>query len=142
VPLPDPRLLAQPPESLHRAADLAAAVARERAAAAAARERQREQRQLATTVAREVAKILLPHQPETPPPASASSPTATQVDPGPEGWSRPYTVQELARVYGIHRNTMRRRLRERQIRAQQIGRTWQVAVADLPAAERQRQQQR
>jgi hypothetical protein len=72
-------------------------------------------------------------------PPATSGPPATQTDPGSEGWSRPYTVKALARVYNIGRNTMSKRLRDGQYRARKVGRTWQVAVADLPAGERQRQ---
>jgi hypothetical protein len=52
-------------------------------------------------------------------------------------WSRPDTIKAWAKVFGIHRNTMRQRLEEgKDPRSRKMGRHWRVALDDLPAKER------
>jgi hypothetical protein len=52
-------------------------------------------------------------------------------------WSKPDTVGRWARVYGLGRNAMSKRLRDGSIRCRPVGRRWMVAMEDTPAAYRE-----
>jgi hypothetical protein len=51
-------------------------------------------------------------------------------------WSRPESVQVWARVFGVRRNTMTRRLKAQTPRNRKSGKDYMVALDDLPAEER------
>jgi hypothetical protein len=51
-------------------------------------------------------------------------------------WSAPNTLDGWCRVFGVHRNTMRKRLQDGTLRARPFGRHWQIALDDIPADRR------
>jgi hypothetical protein len=56
--------------------------------------------------------------------------------PVPPDWSRPESVKTWAKVYGVHRNTMAKRLQAQSPRNQTVGGRYMVALDDLPASAR------
>jgi hypothetical protein len=57
------------------------------------------------------------------------APTADKVE-----WSKPDQVIRWARLFGVCRNTMSRRLNKGQIRGQRFGKCWMIALDDIHAA--------
>jgi hypothetical protein len=49
------------------------------------------------------------------------------------GWSRPYTVSELARRFGCGRTAMRKLLVGGAVASKPCGARWRIAMYDLPA---------
>jgi len=48
-------------------------------------------------------------------------------------WSKPKSVQQLARIFGIHRNTMRKLLKTNVICNQQLSpRLWRIPTYEFP----------
>ncbi len=49
-------------------------------------------------------------------------------------WTQPFSMTKLASIFKVHRNTMRKWLREQRIENEQISdRRWRIAYCDLPA---------
>jgi hypothetical protein len=63
---------------------------------------------------------------------------AGQSGAAPTEWSRPASVEEWRKVFGVSRNTMTKRLREQNPRNERFGRLYRVALDDLPAGEREK----
>ena len=48
-------------------------------------------------------------------------------------WSYPMSIEELSRIYNVHRNTMSKWLKEQVIKNRQLSpRRWQIAKYELP----------
>jgi hypothetical protein len=62
---------------------------------------------------------------------------APSSEAGPH-WSKLATVAVWARAFGVHRNTMGKRLRSQTVRNKQVGGLFQVAVEDLPEKEKEK----
>ncbi len=74
--------------------------------------------------------------PETVPPEVPNPPSEEKAVP-PGNWSRPDSMKHWCRVFRVHRNTLRARLKKGEIRGKKIGRHWMIDLEDIPAPHRE-----
>jgi len=58
---------------------------------------------------------------------------AREGEDGRAEWLPPMPVPQLAKLFGVHRNTMARRLRDGSVKARKFGSLWRLHVSEWPA---------
>ena len=58
-------------------------------------------------------------------------------------WTRPMSIEELSRIYNVHRNTMSKWLKDQVICNKHLSaRRWQIAEYELPAGDIKEKEQK